>query len=231
MSSDKTIVVAGYGSGISDAVASRFGREGFKVALVARDATKLEQAAKSFRERGIEAAGFACQLGDITAVKGMIDQVRSQLGPVTVVHWNAASGLGGDLAVSDPAQLRTVFDVGAIGLVAAVQAALPDLREQDQAAVLITGGGFAQNIPEVDGFLAQIGAMGLGLGKAVQHKLAGLLHARLAKEGIYVGEVMVTASVKGTSFDAGDATLEAGTIADKFWDIYQGRDDIWVTIG
>lgn len=231
MSSDKTIVVAGYGSGISDSVASRFGREGFKVALVARDASKLEQAVKSFRERGIEAAAFACQLGDIAAVKDMIGKVRSQLGPVTVIHWNAASGLSADLTVSDPAELRTVFDVGAIGLVAAVQAALPDLREQDQAAVLITGGGFGQDMPEIDGFLAQIGAMGLGLGKALQHKLAGLLHARLAKEGIYVGEVMVTSTVKGTSFDQGNATLQASTVADKFWDIYQSGDTISVKVG
>ncbi len=35
-----TIVICGYGSGISDAVARRFGREGFKVAIVARTASQ-----------------------------------------------------------------------------------------------------------------------------------------------------------------------------------------------
>ena len=30
-------------------------------------------------------------------------------------------------------------------------------------------------------------------------------------------------SVKGTAFDQGQATLEAGTIANAFWDLYQAR--------
>jgi NAD(P)-dependent dehydrogenase (short-subunit alcohol dehydrogenase family) len=37
----KTIVICGYGPGISAAVARRFGREGFQVALVARYAQRL----------------------------------------------------------------------------------------------------------------------------------------------------------------------------------------------
>jgi NAD(P)-dependent dehydrogenase (short-subunit alcohol dehydrogenase family) len=37
----KTIVICGYGPGISAAVAKRFGREKFQVALVARNAERL----------------------------------------------------------------------------------------------------------------------------------------------------------------------------------------------
>ena len=37
--------------------------------------------------------------------------------------------------------------------------------------------------------------------------------------------------VKGTAFDHGNATLEASTIADGFWRIYQGRSELSVNIG
>ena len=40
------------------------------------------------------------------------------------------------------------------------------------------------------------------------------------------------ASVKGTAFDSGNATIEASTIADRFWDLYQGRKAPFsVTVG
>ena len=47
----RTIVVCGYGPGISDAVANKFGGEGFQVALVARNAEKLEKACGAFEAR------------------------------------------------------------------------------------------------------------------------------------------------------------------------------------
>ncbi len=43
----RTILVCGHGPGISDAVARRFGREGFAVALVARNAERLAAAVAS----------------------------------------------------------------------------------------------------------------------------------------------------------------------------------------
>ncbi len=46
-----------------------------------------------------------------------------------------------------------------------------------------------------------------------------LLSKSLQTDGVYVGEVVVTGLVKGTEFDAGNATLEASTIADKFWEL------------
>ena len=41
----KTIMIAGFGPGISTAVAERFGREGFQLALVARNQDRLDAGA------------------------------------------------------------------------------------------------------------------------------------------------------------------------------------------
>ena len=219
----KTIVVCGYGPGISDAVANRFGAEGFSVALVARGADKLTAAVAALEAKGVKAAAFPTDLGDPKAVKAMVAKVHATLGPITVVHWNAYAGLAGDLTTASLEDVRASFDVCVTGLVAAVQEALPDLRKEKNSALLVTGGGFAFYDPKVDAMAVQWNAMGLALSKAAQHKLVGLLNKKLKADGIYVGEVVVLGSVKGTAFDSGHATLEAGTVAAKFWEIYGAR--------
>ena len=218
----KTILVCGHGPGISDAVARQFGAQGFAVALVARSADKLAAAAEALTARGIQAQAFPADLGDPAAVTAMVAQVRASLGPITVVHWNAYATGAGDLTAANPTELRTSLDVGVVGLVAAVQAALPDLQAQ-QGAVLVTGGGLSFYDDKVDALAVSWGAMGLAVAKAAQHKLVGVLGARLAKDNIYVGEVVVLGSVKGTAFDAGNATIEASRVAGRFWELYEAR--------
>jgi NADP-dependent 3-hydroxy acid dehydrogenase YdfG len=227
----KTIVICGYGPGISDAVARKYGSEGWQLALVSRSPTKVADAAAVLCAEGLVARGFACDLGDLDGVSATMRSVRADMGPATAIHWNAYSPLAGDLVTCDPAELRTAVDVTVTGLLAAVQAALEDLRAQPDAAVLVTGGGFGLVDPNIDSTVARLGMMGLGLTKALQHKLVGLLHARLRDEGIYVGEVMVLGIVKGTAFDRGQGTIDPHAVAARFWDIHQRRTDVSVQIG
>jgi len=226
----KTIIVCGYGPGISDAVAKKFGAEGFSVALVARRADKLAAGVAALEAKGIKAAAFPTDLGDTKAVKAMVAEVRASLGPITVVHWNAYAAVAGDLTTASADELRATLDVSVTGLVAAVQEALPDLKKEKNAAVLVTGGGFAFYDPKIDAMAVQWNAMGVAVSKAAQHKLVGLLGAKLAADGIYVGEVVVLGSVKGTAFDSGHATMEASSVANKFWEIYGARAELSVNL-
>lgn len=227
----KTILVCGHGPGISDAVARRFGAQGFSVALAARNAARVGAAAEALTASGVTAAAFPTDLGDPAAVKALVAAAREKLGPIAVIHWNAYAGVAGNLLTADVAELRATLDVGVIGLVAAVQAALPDLTSQKDAAVLVTGGGLAFYDEKVDGMATAWGAMGLAVTKAAQHKLAGLLSEKLRADGIYVGEVIVTGLVKGTAFDHGNATLEPNAIAAKFWELYGARAERSVVFG
>lgn len=224
-----TIVVCGYGPGISDAVAKKFGRHGFAVALVARTASRVEAASAALAEAGVTARGFAVDLGDPDAVRALMGEVHAALGPIAVLHWNAFAGGAGDLTTASPGELRTSLDVSVHGLIAAVQAALPDLRSA-RGSVLVTGGGLAFYDPKIDAMAVQWGAMGLAVAKAAQHKAVGLLSQRLAGEGVYVGEVVVLGAVKGTAFDSGHATIEASAVADRFWALHEGRAETSVSI-
>jgi NADP-dependent 3-hydroxy acid dehydrogenase YdfG len=225
----KTIVVCGYGPGISSAVAERFGAEGFQVALAARRADNLAAGVAALEARGVRAAAFPANLADPDAARGVIDKVRETLGPITVLQWTAYDGGAGDMLTADDAAVRGVFDVAVTSLLAAVRAALPDLRQEKDAAVLVTNGGLGMFDPAMDAAAAG-GAMGLGVANAAKHKLVGVLAQKLKPENVFVGEVMVFGLVKGTAFDRGRATIDARTIAEKFWELYHARTDIYARV-
>lgn len=226
---EKTIIVCGYGQGISDAVANKFGAEGFQVALVARNAERLESAKAALRTRGITAAAFPVDLSDAAAAKGLVKRVTGQLGPVTALHWNAYSNIAGDVMAADAAALRTVFELSITSLVLVVQEALADLRAA-KGALLVTNGGLGLFDPKIDAMAVQINSMGLALANAAKHKLVGMLTEKLRADGITVGEVVVLGLVKGTIWDTGNATVDASSVAGKFWDIYSNRESKSVTV-
>jgi short-subunit dehydrogenase len=226
----KTMIVCGYGTGISKAVAEKFGAEGFSIALAARSADRLAAGVKELQSKGIKAAAFPTDLGDPAAVKALVEGVRAALGPITVLQWTAYSGAAGDLLTADVTALHTTFDIAVTGLLTAVQSALPDLKKDKSSAVLVTNGGLGFFDPKVDAAAVQWNIMGLALANAAKHKLVGLLAEKLKGDGIYVGEVVVLGSVKGTGFDSGNATIEAKTVADKFWEIYGARTVVSVNV-
>jgi NAD(P)-dependent dehydrogenase (short-subunit alcohol dehydrogenase family) len=95
---------------------------------VARNVERLQAGVQALEAQGIRAAAFPTDLSDPTATEGLIASVRAKLGPVTVLHWNAYGWGGGDVLKASLAELRAVFDVPVVSLLAALQAALPDLR-------------------------------------------------------------------------------------------------------
>ncbi len=223
----KTIIVGGYGPGISAAVAQRFGAEGFTVALVARSTERLADGVQALEAQGVKAAAFPADLGSPAAVKALIGKVREKLGPISALHWNAYSTGAGDLLTADVAALHSSFDVAITGLLTAVQESLADLK-QAQGAVLVTNGGLLVNDPSVDEMAVKWNAMGLAMVNAAKHKLVGLLSQKLKPDGVYVGEVNVKGTVKGTAWDTGNANVDPSAVAQKFWDLYSARQD---TIG
>jgi short-subunit dehydrogenase len=54
----KTLAIFGAGTGLGASLATRFGREGYRVALVARRAGPLEDRVGALKAAGIEAAAF-----------------------------------------------------------------------------------------------------------------------------------------------------------------------------
>ncbi|HVJ93660.1 MAG TPA: SDR family NAD(P)-dependent oxidoreductase, partial [Labilithrix sp.] len=223
------IIVGGFGPGISNAVAEKFGAEGFSVALVARSAERVAAGAKALAAKGIRAEAFPADLAKPEDIRATVKKIQASLGPVNVLHWNAYGSGAGDLTSAPVDELKAVFDVSFVGLITAVQAVLPDLRAE-KGAVLVTNGGLGFFDPNVDAMGVQWNAMGLSVANSAKHKAVGLLHLKLKPEGIYVGEVTVTGIVKGTAWDQGNGTIDPAGVAAKFWENYQRREQTYATI-
>lgn len=227
----KTIVITGYGPGISHAVAEQFGAQGFSLVLAARNAEKLKSNAAALEAKGYPVLAVPTDAADPNSVKVLIAAARAKFGSIDVLHWNAASPLAGDLLTTSVEDLRSVFDAGVTGLVVAVQEALPDLRKAKNAAVLVTDGGYGLDLDAVDKVGVEYGAMGLSIGNAAKHKTVRLLNKKLKPENIYVAEVMVSGLVKGTAWDDGTAKLEASVVGARFWKLYTERTELSVVVG
>jgi NADP-dependent 3-hydroxy acid dehydrogenase YdfG len=223
----KSILVCGFGPGISQAVAEKFGAAGFTVGLVGRNRERLAAGVKTLEGKGVKAHAFPADLSEVASIAGLVDSARKVLGPLTVLQWSAYTAGAGDLLQADQKELDGVLGIATSGLLAAVRAALPDMRAQKgQAAVLVTNGGLGYDDPNMDKIAVDWNAMGLAAANAVKHKIVGMLSHKLAPEGIYVGEIVVQGTVKGTAFDRGNATTDPARVAAKFWDLYQARTPV-----
>ncbi len=228
----KTIIVFGFGPGISSAVAEKFGSEGFQVAIVARNVEKLAAAEKALVAKGIKAKAFSTDLANDKSVETVVKSVHDALGPITAIHWNAYGAGAGDILATEKKELDGQLDIAVGSLIAAVRSSLPDLKSQKgDSAVLVTNGGLGTAHPAVDAMGVEWNAMGLSVANAAKNKLVGLLSVKLKPEGVYVGQVVVKGIVKGTAFDNGTSQLEASSIAGKFWDLYSAKKDVTVEIG
>jgi NADP-dependent 3-hydroxy acid dehydrogenase YdfG len=227
----KTILVSGYGPGISSAIAEKFGAEGYAVALAARNAERLAAGVKALQAKGIKAAAFPTDLADPNAARALVGKVREALGPLTALAWTAYDTGAGDLLSAEPAAIRRVLDIATTSLLATVNAALPDLKGQPDAAVLVVNGGFGYADPSVDAAAVQFNSMGLAMANAAKNKLVGMLSLKLKGDGVYVGQAMVLGTIKGTAWDQGNATIDASTVAAKLWDLSRARTELTVKVG
>ena len=225
----KTIVVAGFGPGISSGVAERFGREGFNVALVARNADRLASGVQALTAKGVRAQAFPADLGNADEVRAVVEKIRAAFGPISVIHWNAYAGRAGDFLTASADEIRGALDIATVSLTVAVQTALGDLRAE-KGALLVTNGGFGLPVDAVDEAGVKYNAMGLSVANAAKHKLVRLLATRLAADGVYVGEVMITGTIKGTVFDQGNANLDPADVGNTFWKLYEQRTERRVTL-
>ena len=91
---------------------------------------------------------------------------------------------------------------------------------------MVTNGGLLFDDPKINELGGTRNLMGLSMGNAAKHKLVGMLAAKLKADNVYVGEVIVTGTIKGSAFDTGNGNLDGSVVAQKFWDLFTARTDI-----
>lgn len=205
--------IVGAGPGVSLAVARRFGREGFRIALIARREESLADYQAELAAAGVESVGFAGDAGDAQSLRGAFERIASQLGPTAVLVYNVAANAPGTPSTLDGERLVETFRSNVVGALLAAQQVIPQMRSSGSGTILLTGGGLAFNPwPQ---------AAALAVGKAGLRNLAYSLAAELEPLGIHAATVTIAGMVQaGTPFDP-------DVIADAYWQLHTQPAGQW----
>jgi short-subunit dehydrogenase len=231
----KTIAVFGAGTGLGASVARRFGREGYRVALVARRREPLDLLAGQLADEGIEAAVFTADLLRTAEIPALVAAIRQRFGRIDVVEYSPISTAMLFTAAAELTtdRLRDLVNLYLLTPVELVRAVLPEMLERGDGGILIGHGPTAvEPVPYLSG---------VGPVMAAMRNYVYSLHGELAHKGVYAGTLLVGAAVERSAghqaMVAGDLELDLppdieipvvdpDDLADRCWDLYTKRDQV-----
>lgn len=140
-----TIAIVGAGPGFGAAVTRKFGREGFVVALIARNPTKLEALEEHLAADGVTARGYVADVRDRAALTRALGSVAEDLGPIEVMQFSPVSGADFLKSVLETTveDLRAAVEFSILGFSAAVRQVLPGMLERGAGTILLINGSSA----------------------------------------------------------------------------------------
>ena len=204
-----TIVVIGAGPGLGNAVARRFGKEGYEAVLVSRSQERLDDYKKEFEELEIPVSVYAADVTDIPAYDKVIERIQADMGDPDVVIYN----VGITTVDEDPLTAEDIahhFAADVIGGYETIQKFATDGMAAKNGSIILTGGMLAES--PYPGYVA------LGMDKAALRNLALEKNQELSGKGIYVGTVMVCGTIGSNDH------FDPDNIAESFWKLNQNRD-------
>jgi hypothetical protein len=83
-----TFAIIGAGRQLGEALARRFGREGFSLALISRSQQHVDELAADLAADGLTAKGYAANVRDTDALVAALDLAAQELGPIEVLSYN-----------------------------------------------------------------------------------------------------------------------------------------------
>src|SRR5437773_8818683 len=87
----KGVLITGASRGLGAALARRLGRDGARLALVARERAPLEEVAEAVRADGGEAHALAADVGDKRAIHPLAGAAQALVGPIELLVQNAST--------------------------------------------------------------------------------------------------------------------------------------------
>ena len=148
MSGPSVVVIAGGSAGIGRAAAIAFARRGDWVAILARDAGRVEAACAEIRALGGTALGIPVDVADAARVEAAAARVERELGLISVWVNNAATTVFAPVLDTTPEEYERVTRVTYLGCVNGTLAALRRMHPRDAGCIVQTGSALAyRSIP------------------------------------------------------------------------------------
>jgi len=217
-STHRTALIVGAGAGLSASLARLFSKEGMRVALAARDSSKLEAL------RGETGAiAFDCDVADPKQVSLLFDEVDARLAPLDVVVFNPSWRTRGAFVDLRAEDVQRALAVTAFGGFLVAQQAVRRMLPRKSGAILFTGAsasvkGYAQSAP-------------FAMGKFALRGMAQSMARELAPQGIHVAHFVIDGAIRGPSHpqdDGGtDTMLDPDAIASSYLDVLKQHRSAW----
>ena len=230
----KVVWITGASSGIGEALAAAFAREGARLVLSSRRADELERVRQAL-ERPVEHFCLPLDLAQSGTFPALTAQVLGKFGRVDILVNNGGVSQRALAADSLLAVERTMMEVNYFGTVALTKAVLP--------AMLAHGAGHVVVISSVMGYIGTPGRSTYAASKHALHGYFDSLRAEVWRTGVMVTLVCpgyVRTKVSDNALDARgekhgvtDATHQRGITAERCAEatlraIARGKEEISV---
>jgi NAD(P)-dependent dehydrogenase (short-subunit alcohol dehydrogenase family) len=209
-------VVAGAGPGMGLAIAECFARQGFDIALMARDETRLAGVARLMAQaQGVRVHAIALDLGDVDAIAPAFIRVRPELGHPAVLVYNAARWHEAPAMSLSPDTLARDLALSVGAALACAQQVFPAMQAAGHGSLLFTGGGLALYPQHGKGVSS------LTAGKSALRGLVYAMAGEVAEAGVHAATVTIAGTVQaGSAFDP-------ALIAQHYWDLHTQARANW----
>src|SRR5438309_116357 len=93
--SEKTVMITGASSGIGEALAREFARQGARLVLAARRTDRLKALSRELEAGGTRVIFYRCDVTKDGDLEHAVAMARSEIGPLNIVVANAGFGVVG----------------------------------------------------------------------------------------------------------------------------------------
>jgi len=214
-------LISGVGPGTGSALARRFAEGGYRPAMIARNAERLEALEKEID--GSKA--YVCDVTDETAVNETVAAVVKDMGQPEILIHNAVGGTFGDFMEIDPADLQRNFNINSMGFLYLARACAPAMVEAGHGVIIASGNTSAlRGKPNFAGFAPT---------KAAQRILAESMARTLGPQGVHVAYIVIDAVIdlawtREMMPDANDDYfIQPASIADTAFNIAEQDPSGW----
>ena len=134
----KVILITGSSMGIGKAMAQYFGERGGRIAINARNSTKLANTEKELLEKGIEVSSFPADVSNWEQVQALIEGVVKQYGKLDILINNAGIATRGSIEKVKPEVFQSLLNVNVLGSIYPSKAALPYIERTKGSIIFIS---------------------------------------------------------------------------------------------
>jgi short-subunit dehydrogenase len=174
---DKIVIITGASSGIGEATALEFARNGSIVVLAARSEEKLSRIVHEIRSQGFEATYVKTDICNESECKNLIDKTVEKYGTIDILINNAGVSMRASFLDVDLKVLHYLMNVNFWGTVYCTKHALPYLIKQKGSLVGVTS---------VAGFHGLPGRTGYSASKFAMHGFLETIRIENLKKGLHV---------------------------------------------